>query len=208
MTLILDRASSRSVQSMVTLFFTRVIKSAAMSFSLSSPIDCTALSIFWRGRRRAEPRGSERDRQRKAMGVPVTGGSRGRPTETMCSMGRSPTERRQRGSQPHERRIRQGIAQAAGEAVGHPARLLIHLAAESIPAAVRFISWPRSVVKNSFTTESPRSGLPRTPKLKSSVLCGRLWLKEVATPKATSTHAQNNAFKVSPGFRFQPRSIP
>ena len=48
----------------------------------------------------------------------------------------------------------------------------------------------------------------RTPKLKSIVLCGRLWLKGVATPKATSTHAQNNAFKVSPDFRFQPSSIP
>jgi len=34
-------------------------------------------------------------------------------------------------------------------------------------------------------------------------LCGRLWLKGVATPKATSTHTQNNADKNSPDFRFQ-----
>ena len=57
----------------------------------------------------------------------------------MRSIGRSPTERRQRGSQPDERRIGQGIAQVAGEAVGHLARFLIHLAAESILAAVRFV---------------------------------------------------------------------
>ena len=38
-----------------------------------------------------------------------------------------------------ERRIRQGIAQVAGEPVGHLAGLFIHLAAESILAAVRFI---------------------------------------------------------------------
>lgn len=57
----------------------------------------------------------------------------------MRSIGRNPTERRQRGSQPDERRIRQGIAQVAGEAVGHFAGLLIHLAAEPILAAVRFI---------------------------------------------------------------------
>lgn len=72
------------------------------------------------------------------MGVPVTGGSRGRATETMRSIGRSPTERRQRESQPDERRIRQGIAQVAGEAVGHRVGLFIHLAAEAILAAVRF----------------------------------------------------------------------
>ena len=57
----------------------------------------------------------------------------------MRSIGRSPTERRQRGSQPDERRIRQGIAQVAGEAVGHLAGLFIHLAAEAILAAVHFI---------------------------------------------------------------------
>jgi len=39
----------------------------------------------------------------------------------------------------HERRIWQGIVQVAGEAVGHLAGLFIHLAAESILAAVRFI---------------------------------------------------------------------
>jgi hypothetical protein len=44
-----------------------------------------------------------------------------------------------RAGQPDERRVRQGIAQVAGEAVGHLARLFIHLAAESILAAVRFI---------------------------------------------------------------------
>ena len=38
-----------------------------------------------------------------------------------------------------ERGIRQGIAQVAGEAVGNLAGLLIHLAAEPILAAVRFI---------------------------------------------------------------------
>ncbi len=57
----------------------------------------------------------------------------------MRSIGRNPTERRQRGSQPDERRIRQGIAQVAGEAVGRLAGLLNHLAAESILPAVRFI---------------------------------------------------------------------
>ena len=45
----------------------------------------------------------------------------------MRSIGRSPTERRLRGSQPDERRVRQRVAQVAGEAVGHLARLLIHL---------------------------------------------------------------------------------
>jgi len=53
----------------------------------------------------------------------------GRLRWTAQRVGRSPTERRQRGSQPDERRIRQGIAQVAGEAVGHLARLFIHLAA-------------------------------------------------------------------------------
>jgi hypothetical protein len=42
MTLILARALSRSVQSMVTLFFTCVINPAAMSLRLSSPIVCLA----------------------------------------------------------------------------------------------------------------------------------------------------------------------
>jgi hypothetical protein len=41
--------------------------------------------------------------------------------------------------EPDERRLWQGIAQVAGEAVGHLAGLLIHLAAESILAAVRLI---------------------------------------------------------------------
>ena len=49
---------------------------------------------------------------------------------------------------------------------------------------------------------------PELRSTKSIVLCGRLWLKRVATPKATSTHAQNNALEVSPDFRFQPSSIP
>ena len=44
-----------------------------------------------------------------------------------------------RAGEADERRIRQGIAQVAGEAVGHLARLFIHLAAEPILAAVRFI---------------------------------------------------------------------
>lgn len=57
----------------------------------------------------------------------------------MRSIGRSPNERRRRGSQPDEQPIRQGIAQVAGEALGHLAGLFIHLAAESILAAVRFI---------------------------------------------------------------------
>lgn len=72
------------------------------------------------------------------MGVPVTGGRRGRPTETTQRVGRSPTERRQRGSQPEERRIWQGVAQVAGEAVGHLA-LLIYPPAESVLRMVRFI---------------------------------------------------------------------
>jgi len=41
-----------------------------------------------------------------------------------------------RAGEADERRIRQGIAQVAGEAVGHLAGLLIHLAAEPILAAV------------------------------------------------------------------------
>ena len=44
-----------------------------------------------------------------------------------------------RARRPKEARVRQGIAQVAGEAVGHLAGLLIHLAAESILAPVRFI---------------------------------------------------------------------
>ena len=44
-----------------------------------------------------------------------------------------------RAGEADERRIRQGIAQVAGEAVGHLAGLSIHLAAEPILAAVRFI---------------------------------------------------------------------
>jgi hypothetical protein len=44
-----------------------------------------------------------------------------------------------RAGEADERRIGQGIAQVAGEAIGHLAGLLIHLAAEAILAAVRFI---------------------------------------------------------------------
>ncbi len=91
-----------------------------------------------------------------SMGVPVTVGRRRRPTETMRSIGRSPTERRQRGSQPDERGIRQGIAQVAGEAVGHLAGLSIDLAAEAILVAVRFIRdhdnvLPRAQLGHRFT---------------------------------------------------------
>jgi hypothetical protein len=43
------------------------------------------------------------------------------------------------GASPDGRRIRQGIAQVAGEAVGHLAGLFIHLAAKPILAAVRLI---------------------------------------------------------------------
>ena len=44
-----------------------------------------------------------------------------------------------RAGEADERRLRQGIAQVAGEAVGHLAGLRIHLATEAILAAVRFI---------------------------------------------------------------------
>ena len=44
-----------------------------------------------------------------------------------------------RAGEADERRIRQGIAQVAGEAVGHLARLFIHLAAEPILSALRLI---------------------------------------------------------------------
>ena len=47
-----------------------------------------------------------------------------------------------RAGEPDERRMRQGIAQVAGEAVGHLAGLLIHPAAETRLAAVRFIASP------------------------------------------------------------------
>lgn len=63
----------------------------------------------------------------------------GRLRWTTQRVWRSPTERRKRGSQPDKRRIRQGIEQVAGEAVGHIAGIFIHLAAEAILAAVRFI---------------------------------------------------------------------
>jgi len=43
-----------------------------------------------------------------------------------------------RAGEVDERRIRQGIAQVAGEAIGHLAGLFVHLAAEAILAAVRF----------------------------------------------------------------------
>jgi len=47
-----------------------------------------------------------------------------------------------RVGEPDEGRMRQGIAQVGGEAVGHLAGLLIHLAAVPILAVVRFIASP------------------------------------------------------------------
>lgn len=58
---------------------------------------------------------------------------------TTQRVGLSLTERWQRASRPDERRIRQGMAQVAGKGLGHFAGLFIHLAAEAILAAVRFI---------------------------------------------------------------------
>lgn len=50
-------------------------------------------------------------------GAPVTGGRWSRPTETMRSIGRSPTERSQRGGDPDEGRVRERIAHVASETV-------------------------------------------------------------------------------------------
>ena len=63
-----------------------------------------------------------------------------------------------------ERRIRQGIAAVAGEALGRLACLFIHLAAQTLLAVVRFISRPRSFVENDLTTESLQSRSAHRPQ--------------------------------------------
>ena len=66
-----------------------------------------------------------------------------------------------------ERRIWQGTAQVAGEAVGHLAGLFIHLAAKPILAAVRFIraAQPRSPARRQFTGRELRPAPERIAQL-------------------------------------------